>query len=107
MPDTLKRQLGLGLLTAYGVGIMVGAAGDSSYVEIGLHLHWLALTLPVASLAEITTMALLVVFAIVNAALIGLKRRKGTSPFEVPVIVPWFGLFACIGAFAAGVGGIL
>lgn len=25
MPDTLKRRLGLGLLTVYGVGIMVGA----------------------------------------------------------------------------------
>lgn len=66
-----------------------------------------ALTLPVASLAEITTMALLVVFAIVNAALIGLKRRVAASPFDVPVIVPWFGMFASLAAFAAAIWGSL
>ncbi len=32
MPDTLKRRLGLGLLTVYGVGIMVGAG---IYVLVG------------------------------------------------------------------------
>ncbi len=87
MAETLKRRIGPGLLTAYGVGIMVGAgiyvltgaaagaagvwaplsfalaalvavptalsfselsaripeaAGDSSYVEMGLRRHWLA-----------------------------------------------------------------
>ncbi|WP_456388684.1 APC family permease [Profundibacter sp.] len=76
-------------------------------VVIGAVVIGAALTLPVASLAEITTMALLVVFAIVNAALIGLKRREAASPFDVPVIVPWFGLFACLAAFAAAVGGNL
>lgn len=33
MADTLKRQLGLGLLTTYGVGIMVGAG---IYVLVGV-----------------------------------------------------------------------
>ncbi len=94
MADTLKRQLGLGLLTAYGV--MAGAGVIS-----------LAVTLKIASLKKITTMALLVVFAIVNAALIGLKRRSPVSPFDVPVIVSWFGLFACLAAFAAAIGGRL
>ena len=87
MSEHLKRRIGPGLLTAYGVGIMVGAgiyvltgaaageagmwapvafllaglvavptalsfaelsaripeaAGDSSYVEVGLKQHWLA-----------------------------------------------------------------
>jgi amino acid transporter len=60
-----------------------------------------ALTLPVAALAELTTFALLVVFAIVNGALIGLKRRAPKSPFAVWAVVPWFGLLACIVAFAA------
>lgn len=70
-------------------------------VLIGIAVVVAALTLPVAALAEITTMALLVVFAIVNAALIGLKRRAAASPFNVPVIVPWFGLFASLAAFVA------
>lgn len=72
-------------------------------VVIGVVVIISALTLPVAALAEITTMALLVVFAIVNSALIGLKRREATSPFDVPVFVPWFGLLACIGALVAAV----
>jgi len=75
-------------------------------VVIGTVVIASALTLPVAALAEITTMALLVVFAIVNLALIGLKRQNTASPFSVPVIVPWFGLFACVGAFAAAAGAI-
>lgn len=74
-------------------------------VVIGAVVIGSALTLPVAALAEITTMALLVVFAIVNASLIGLKRRAPTSPFDVPTFVPWFGLFACLAAFAAAIGG--
>ncbi len=68
---------------------------------IGVVVILSALTLPVAALAELTTLALLVVFAIVNAALIGLKRRSADSPFDVPIAVPWFGVFACIGALAA------
>lgn len=74
-------------------------------VVIGVVVIISALTLPVAALAEITTMALLVVFAIVNSALIGLKRSKAVSPFDVHIAVPWFGLFACIGALVAAVAG--
>ena len=73
-------------------------------VVVGVVVIISALTLPVAALAEATTLALLVVFAIVNASLIGLKRRKAASPFDVPVIVPWFGVFACLAAFAAAIG---
>ena len=72
-------------------------------VVIGVVVIISALTLPVAALAEITTMALLVVFAIVNAALIGLKRNKEASPFNVHITVPWFGLLACMGALVAAV----
>ena len=70
--------------------VLVGAATTAS-----------ALTLPVAVLAEITTQALLIVFAIVNAALVGVKRRDPEGPFVVPGYVPWLGMAACIAAFAA------
>jgi len=67
-----------------------------------------ALTLPVATLAEVTTLALLIVFAIVNSALIGLKRKQPEAPFRVPDFVPWFGLAACLVTFVASiVGGVL
>lgn len=64
-----------------------------------------ALTLPVATLAEITTQALLIVFTIVNASLIGVKRRDPEGPFVVPAYVPWLGMAACIAAFAASFAG--
>lgn len=59
-----------------------------------------ALALPVATLAEYTTLALLLVFSIVNISLIGyLWRRKETGktpaaplPFRVPAFIPWLGL---------------
>ncbi len=66
-----------------------------------------ALTLPVATLAELTTLALLIVFAIVNAALIGLKRKQPAAPFRAPVYMPWLGLIACLGTFAASIMGNL
>ena len=64
-----------------------------------------AMLLPVAALAELTTLALLVVFALVNAALIGLKRKAPRGPFTVPVWVPWAGLAGCLATFAAAFGG--
>lgn len=64
-----------------------------------------ALTLPVATLAEITTQALLVVFAIVNASLIALKRKAPATPFDVPSYVPWAGLILCVALFAASLVG--
>jgi amino acid transporter len=62
-----------------------------------------ALALPVAVLAEYTTLALLVVFVVVNAALIGLKRLEATPDgmFSVPVWVPWFGILGSVALFAA------
>lgn len=62
-----------------------------------------AAMLPVALLAEYTTLALLVVFTIVNAALIGVKRQKTPSPFSVPVIVPWLGILGALALFVANV----
>ncbi|MEC7761801.1 MAG: amino acid permease [Pseudomonadota bacterium] len=57
--------------------------------------------LPVALLAEYTTLALLIVFTIVNAALIGVKRQGTPSPFSVPGFVPWLGIVGALGLFVA------
>lgn len=73
-------------------------------VLIGTVVIGAALSLPVAVLAEITSQALLVVFAIVNAALIGLKRKAPEAPFQVHVLVPWVGLLASLAALVASVG---
>ncbi|WP_050928020.1 APC family permease [Aestuariivita boseongensis] len=67
-----------------------------------------SLTLPVATLAEITTQALLIVFTVVNIALIGLKRKEPETPFRVPDYVPWLGAIASLGTLAASViGGLV
>lgn len=60
-----------------------------------------ALVLPVETLAGLTSMLLLVVFAIVNFALIRLKRRDDTGPFRLPTWVPVAGLVTALGALAA------
>ncbi|WP_212523600.1 APC family permease [Actibacterium sp. MT2.3-13A] len=70
-------------------------------VVIGAVVIGAALAMPVAALAEVTSLALLIVFAIVNAALIGLKRQAPEAPFRVPAYVPWLGLAGCVAAFAA------
>ncbi|MBV7379015.1 APC family permease [Maritimibacter dapengensis] len=62
-----------------------------------------ALALPVALLAEYTTIALLVVFTIVNAALIGVKRLPDPSPFSVPAIVPWLGILGSVMLFVVNI----
>lgn len=63
---------------------------------VGLAVIGAALSLPVASLAEMTSATLLAVFIIVNLSLIRLKAREPFAPFRVPVIVPWLGLIAAI-----------
>lgn len=73
---------------------------------IGAAVTASALTLPVAVLAEITTQALLIVFIIVNAALIGLKRRAPDGPFVVPIAVPVLGIVTCVATFAASLIGV-
>ncbi|SDO44008.1 Amino acid transporter [Lutimaribacter pacificus] len=75
-------------------------------VGVGVATMAAALALPVATLAEITTQALLIVFAIVNSALIALKRKAPGAPFDVPVYVPWLGLILCVALFAASLVGV-
>lgn len=58
----------------------------------------LALLGTIAELAAATVLLLLLVFAVTNAALFILKRRKGEKPgrFEVPLFVPALGAFVCL-----------
>lgn len=57
----------------------------------------LTLTVSMADLATATGLLLLVVFAVVNGALIVLKRRPGEprGAFEVPIAVPALGIVVC------------
>lgn len=62
----------------------------------------LAIAVPLKTLAEATSLVILVVFAAVNIALIILKRRE--QPAEVPnvwLVVPVLGAITCSGALAA------
>jgi amino acid transporter len=65
-----------------------------------------ALLLPLSTLAQFTSLFLLIVFTLVNIALIRLKSGEGDpqSSFAVPVVIPWLGaisaaIFAFIAAF--------
>ncbi len=69
-------------------------------VLIGVFVVGAALVLPVASLAEMTSIVLLSVFAVVNLSLIMLKRQKAEAPFRVPDWVPYVGLAAALLALA-------
>ena len=58
-----------------------------------------ATLLPLGTLAQATSFFLLVVFALVNLALIRVKRRgKGKSQhYEAPAIIPWLGAISAAG----------
>jgi amino acid transporter len=71
---------------------------------IGAAVIVAALALPVALLAELTSAILLAVFAVVNLALIVLKRRSPDAPFRVPGLVPVAGLVLSLGALALTLG---
>jgi APA family basic amino acid/polyamine antiporter len=65
----------------------------------------LALWGTIGQLAAATVLLLLTVFAIVNAALVVLKRRSGErrGKFEVPLWVPALGALVCVGLIAVRV----
>jgi len=72
-------------------------------VVVGIILV-LALFLPISDLAEMTSLIVLAVFAMVNLALLRLKSvQKETPPglFIVPVWVPMMGLLTCAGLVAS------
>ena len=66
----------------------------------------LALTLPISELAEFTSKINLMIFMVVNAALIRLKQLDpDPAKIPVPVWVPWLGLVLTIGLFAVSIAG--
>jgi basic amino acid/polyamine antiporter, APA family len=59
----------------------------------------LALTGEVEALAETLVLLLVIVFAVVNASVIALRRdHEGgrTDHFRVPLVVPWLGIASCL-----------
>ncbi len=65
-----------------------------------------AVALPVVSLARITSGVLLLVFVLVNIALIAQKRRQPGAPFRIGGWVPWAGAGAASAALFAEYGGL-
>lgn len=70
-------------------------------VLLGAGVIGAALTLPVSELATVTSTVLLIVFAVVNIALIALKRKTPDAPFRTATWVPWLGLIGSVLALAA------
>ncbi|MDP3194704.1 APC family permease [Tabrizicola sp.] len=68
---------------------------------VGAAMLGAALVIPVETLAETTSIVLLAVFVLVNAALIRLHRREPTAPFRVSAWVPWAGLTTALAALVA------
>jgi basic amino acid/polyamine antiporter, APA family len=71
---------------------------------VGAFAIALALTVPFERLAEGTSLATLVVFALVNASLLWLRHRRVHSPgphVRVPVWVPAAGLATCLAMIAS------
>ncbi|MEM7685008.1 MAG: APC family permease, partial [Pseudomonadota bacterium] len=58
----------------------------------------LALTVPIAQLAELTSTVLLVIFTAINLTLIAIKRHSRAEGFRAPVWVPWLGLVLSVAA---------
>ncbi|MDH5798057.1 MAG: APC family permease, partial [Paracoccaceae bacterium] len=75
-------------------------------VLIGVVVVAGALTLPIENLARVTSALLLLVFFLVNIALILIKRRRPEAPFRIPVWVPWAGLLAAAAALIVAFGDI-
>lgn len=71
---------------------------------VGALVILFALTLPLATLAEMTSSILLTVFVLVNAALILTKRRMPDAPFRVPMWVPVSGLVLAGAALLVSLG---
>ena len=66
-----------------------------------------AITLPIVSLAKLTSGILLSVFLMVNIALILLKRKSPEAPFRVAIWVPWVGILVTLAALVATLGDVI
>jgi amino acid transporter len=70
----------------------------------------LALSLPLDQLADFTSRFTLVLFALVNLALVRIKAREDTPPchgYVAPTWVPWAGLASCVAFLLADLGVVL
>ena len=63
----------------------------------------LALLLPLEQLADLTARIILIVFALINLALVRIKAREReapANPYVAPRWIPWAGLVSCLGLVA-------
>lgn len=77
---------------------------------VGAIIFGFALTLPIATLASYASLAVMLVFAVVNVSLLVLRAREGEEGaaghgdfFRVPTAVPVLGIAASLGLFVFGV----
>lgn len=80
------------------VNAVTGTPLNASLVVVGFCLV-MAVAVPIAPLAEMTTRVMLVVFVLVNASLVAIKMRRGQAAnpgFRVPMVVPVLGLMTCV-----------
>lgn len=74
-------------------------------IFVGLAILVFALLLPIQRLAELTSQIVLLVFILVNCALIKMKLDKkpaGSDVFSVPFVVPIIGAVTCFLLFISG-----
>lgn len=77
-------------------------------LAVGAGVIICALALPVATLAQFSATTLLVVFVLVNAALLRMKSQGAKeAPFQVATAVPALGLLASLGALIASIGDLV
>lgn len=72
---------------------------------VGVLILVLALWLPIERLATLTSGLMLVVFVVINLALVRLKMRAGDTPedvFVIPIYIPVLGALTCAGLLFAG-----
>jgi amino acid transporter len=78
----------------------------ATVLTVGMVL-FLALLLPLEQLADLTSRFTLVLFALVNLALIRIKGREDAPPchgYVAPSWVPWTGLVSCVAFLLADIG---
>lgn len=65
-------------------------------------IFMMAVSFPIVSLAQMTSFSLLLVFALVNGALIRIKQRPKavSNVVTVPLLVPWLGMLSCVFLFS-------
>ncbi len=98
----LRRTLSLPMITLYGISTTVGAGNrhtrtpiTATAAVVGAVLVF-ALALPLEDLAQLTSLVVLVVFALLNVALAVLKMRQSvaTDAITVPIWIPIAGLLS-------------